>query len=33
MPGRCDVRTPALQPVDAGHAVSCFKYHDVEVSE
>jgi len=33
MPGKCDVRTPALQPVDAGHSVSCFKYHDVEVGE
>jgi oligopeptide/dipeptide ABC transporter ATP-binding protein len=33
MPGKCDVRTPALQTVEAGHAVSCFKYHDVEVSE
>ncbi|MCX7031308.1 MAG: ABC transporter ATP-binding protein [Spirochaetes bacterium] len=33
MSGRCDVRTPALEPVDAGHAVSCFKYHDIEVPE
>jgi hypothetical protein len=27
------VRTPALVPVEGGHAVSCFLYHDTEVSE
>ena len=32
MPGRCDVRTPALQPVGDRQLVSCFLYHDAEVS-
>ena len=29
-PGKCDVRTPALQPVGEQQSVSCFLYHDVE---
>jgi peptide/nickel transport system ATP-binding protein len=33
MPGRCDARTPALQAVGEEQRVSCFLYHDVEVSE
>ena len=33
MPGKCDVRTPALQGVGDTQRVSCFLYHDVEVSE
>ena len=33
IPGRCDVRTPALQAVGDGQLVSCFLYHDAEVSE
>ena len=32
MPGKCDVRTPALQPVGESQWVSCFLYHDVEVA-
>jgi len=32
MPGRCDARTPALQAVGVTQQVSCFLYHDVEVS-
>jgi peptide/nickel transport system ATP-binding protein len=32
VPGKCDVRTPALQAVGATQRVSCFLYHDVEVS-
>ncbi len=32
MPGRCDVRTPALQPIGENQSVSCFLYHDVEVA-
>jgi oligopeptide/dipeptide ABC transporter ATP-binding protein len=32
MPGKCDVRTPALQPVGDDQLVSCFLYHDVEVA-
>jgi len=32
MPGRCDARTPALQAVGEKHLVSCFLYHEVEVS-
>ena len=31
MPGKCDQRTPALQPVDDRQWVSCFLYHDVEM--
>lgn len=30
MPGRCDVRTPALRPVGDAQRASCFLYHDVE---
>ena len=30
LPGRCDVRTPALQGVGAEHLASCFLYHDTE---
>ncbi len=30
MPGKCDTRTPALQPVAERQSVSCFLYHDVE---
>ncbi len=33
MPGRCDAQTPALQAVGEKQLVSCFLYHDVEVSE
>ena len=32
MPGKCDAGTPALQPVGEIQLVSCFLYHDVEVS-
>jgi peptide/nickel transport system ATP-binding protein len=32
MPGRCDARVPAVQPVGDRQRVSCFLYHDVEVS-
>jgi peptide/nickel transport system ATP-binding protein len=32
MPGTCDVRTPALQAAGDRQMVSCFLYHDVEVS-
>jgi len=32
MPGKCDVRTPALLPVGEKQLVSCFLYHDVEVA-
>ena len=32
MPGKCDVRVPALQPVGASQSASCFLYHDVEVA-
>jgi oligopeptide/dipeptide ABC transporter ATP-binding protein len=32
MPGKCDVRTPALQPVGEVQWVSCFLYHDIEVA-
>ena len=31
MPGKCDQRTPTLQPVDDRQSVSCFLYHDVEM--
>ncbi len=31
MPGRCDVRTPALQAVGDEQLASCFLYHDTEV--
>jgi oligopeptide/dipeptide ABC transporter ATP-binding protein len=33
MPGKCDLRTPALEAVGEKQLVSCFLYHDVEVSE
>ncbi len=33
MPGTCDARTPALQPVGDKQLVSCFLYHGVEVSQ
>lgn len=29
MPGKCDVRTPAMQPIGEKQSVSCFLYHDV----
>ena len=29
MPGRCDVRTPALRSPDGGAPVACFLHHDV----
>jgi oligopeptide/dipeptide ABC transporter ATP-binding protein len=32
MPGKCDTRTPALQPSGEKQFVSCFLYHDAEVS-
>ncbi len=32
MAGRCDVRTPALRPIEGEQAASCFLYHDVEVT-
>jgi peptide/nickel transport system ATP-binding protein len=32
MPGKCDARTPALQPSGEKQLVSCFLYHDAEVS-
>jgi oligopeptide/dipeptide ABC transporter ATP-binding protein len=32
MPGKCDVRTPALQSVGGKQLASCFLYHDVEVA-
>jgi oligopeptide/dipeptide ABC transporter ATP-binding protein len=32
MPGKCDQRTPALQPVSKRQLVSCFLHHDVERS-
>ncbi len=31
MPGKCDVRTPALQAVGEKQRASCFLYHDAEV--
>jgi peptide/nickel transport system ATP-binding protein len=31
MPGKCDVKTPALQAAGDNQLVSCFLYHDVEV--
>jgi peptide/nickel transport system ATP-binding protein len=31
IPGRCDVRIPALQPVGDAQLASCFLYHDAEV--
>lgn len=31
MPGKCDMRTPALQPVGEKQWTACFLYHDVEV--
>jgi peptide/nickel transport system ATP-binding protein len=31
MPGKCDTRTPALQPIGEKQLVSCFLYHDTEV--
>ncbi len=33
IPGKCDVRTPAHLPVGEGRWVSCFLYHDDEVTE
>jgi peptide/nickel transport system ATP-binding protein len=33
MPGTCDARTPVLQAVGDRQQVSCFLYHDAEVSE
>jgi peptide/nickel transport system ATP-binding protein len=33
IPGRCDVRTPALQAVGDEQLASCFLYHDAEVLE
>jgi peptide/nickel transport system ATP-binding protein len=33
MPGKCDVATPALQPVGDRQLVSCFLYHEAEVPE
>jgi peptide/nickel transport system ATP-binding protein len=33
IPGRCDVRIPAMQAMGDRQRVSCFLYHDVEVSE
>jgi oligopeptide/dipeptide ABC transporter ATP-binding protein len=33
MPGKCDVRVPALQAVAENQSVSCFLYHDAEVAE
>jgi peptide/nickel transport system ATP-binding protein len=32
LPGKCDVRTPAHQPVGEHQMASCFLYHDVEVA-
>jgi oligopeptide/dipeptide ABC transporter ATP-binding protein len=32
MPGKCDKHTPALLPVSENQKVSCFLYHDVEVT-
>ena len=32
MAGKCDVRTPALEPVGEKQWVSCFLYHDSEVA-
>ena len=32
MPGKCDVCTPALQAIGEKQLVSCFLYHDVEVT-
>lgn len=32
MPGMCDQHTPALRPVSEKQSVSCFLYHDVEVT-
>jgi oligopeptide/dipeptide ABC transporter ATP-binding protein len=32
MPGKCDVRVPALQPVGEKRSASCFLYHDVEAA-
>ncbi|HTP09360.1 MAG TPA: ABC transporter ATP-binding protein [Anaerolineae bacterium] len=32
IPGKCDQRTPALQPVSEQQLASCFLYHDVERS-
>ena len=31
MPGKCDVRTPALQTIGEKHLASCFLYHETEV--
>ncbi|MBI5303215.1 MAG: ABC transporter ATP-binding protein [Chloroflexi bacterium] len=32
MQGKCDVRTPMLQPIGDNQLVSCFLYHDAEVA-
>lgn len=32
MPGKCDLHTPALRPVGGMQLVSCFLYHDEEVT-
>ncbi len=32
MPGKCDEKTPALEPVGDNQRVSCFLYHEVEVA-
>jgi len=32
MAGKCDARTPALQPIEGEQAASCFLHHDVEVT-
>src|SRR5450759_116367 len=32
MPGKCDQHTPALLPAGENQKVSCFLYHDVEVT-
>jgi len=33
MPGKCELRTPALLPVGEKQSASCFLYHDAEVAE
>jgi hypothetical protein len=32
MPGKCDVRTPALELVGEKQWASCFLYHDQEMT-
>ena len=31
--GKCEIRTPAVQPAGEGQQVACFLYHDVAVED